>query len=249
MSVEWNFFVFTFPIELVRFGSLLFILSLLIESPRLLPNMNVWSHAHLWLIESLWVYPLSHPSTHPPIHPPTHPVILKYVTEQELYRLFLRTRWTLSHGKTTHSSNVLVFFSHLLFCLFVRKRCYICCRFQAPGGCTSAIQSPLFHSRKLLPAWFSAFLRRPVLCLALCHFTLGISVQPACVSLWPWSGSTKFSASLCASHWDCMDQRSKQWAAHRGWKLQRASGWRFYSRRDQPRRQHFHSIESHLIQT
>lgn len=34
-------------------------------------------------------------------------------------------------------------------------------------------------------------------------------IQPACVSLWPWSGCTKFGASLCWSHWDFMDQRTK----------------------------------------
>lgn len=35
------------------------------------------------------------------------------------------------------------------------------------------------------------------------------SVQPACVSLWPWSSCTKFGASLLWEPRDYMDQRTK----------------------------------------
>lgn len=89
---------------------------------------------------------------------------------------------------------------------------YTSSRFKAPDEYTSSIHSPFsscWENVFLFFFWLDVRSSSRVHCY-LWHSAIlrpAYSVQPACESVWPWSGCTKFCAS--ESHWDYMDQWTK----------------------------------------
>lgn len=100
-------------------------------------------------------------------------------------------------------------FTPFLKLIFLRKHCLLFCFFCvffAFGFLDVQSSSPAPRC-----LWHSAILR------------WACSAQPACVSLWPWSGCTKFRASLCESHWDYVDQQTKTMSSSKRVKASKSS--------------------------